>query len=264
MPSPFPGMDPYLELEEWRDFHVSMMVELKRQLVPQLAPKYVTVVERRVYREHVFDDLSVFQPDVRITRPQATATDILPVKSGAAATMEPEIYTAPLPMEQSEPFLEIRDPDGNEVVTVVEMLSPTNKARGSDGFRQYNDKRESLLLSFVNLIEIDLLRAGTRPSTTRPLPPTIDYCAMVHRASRRPRIEVYQWHLSQPMPRIPVPLATGDPDAWIDLQAAFQVVYDSSGYGFYLKYQCPLKPALRPEDVAFVEQMLTRRQKSHP
>jgi hypothetical protein len=257
-------MDPFLELEEWRDFHVSMMVEFKRQLVPQLAPKYVTVVERRVYREHVFDELSVFQPDVRITRPPAAATQPLSTRSGSAATVEPEIYTAPLPLEQSEPYLEIRDPEGNEVITVVEMLSPTNKARGSDGFRQYNDKRESLLLSYVNLIEIDLLRAGTRPATTRPLPSTIDYCAMVHRASRRPAIEVYQWHLSQPMPKIPVPLAAGDPDAWIDLQAAFNVVYDSSGYGFYLKYDRPLKPAPRPGDAAFLEEVLSRRKSSLP
>lgn len=260
MPSPFPGMDPYLEMEEWGDFHHTMMVELKRQLVPQLAPRYIAVVERRVYLEHVFDELTVFQPDIRISRPEPPAPKNAATKSGSA-TIEPEIYMAPLPLEQHEPYLEIRDADRNEVVTVIEMLSPTNKSRRSDGFREYNEKRESLLLSYVNLVELDLLRAGTRPATTPPLPDTIDYCALVHRKVRRRRIEVYPWRLSQRMPPVPVPLANGDPDASIDLQRAFDAVYDSSGYGFYLKYDRPLKPPPRPEDASFVADVLSKRAK---
>lgn len=260
MASPFPGMDPYLEMEEWGDFHNTMIVEFKRQLVPQLAPKYITVVERRIYLEHVFEELSVFQPDVRISRPEAGVPIIEPkALASPTSTIEPEIYAAPMPLEHREPFLEIRDAEGNEIVTVIEMLSPTNKSRGSDGFQEYNDKRESLLLSFVNLVEVDLLRAGARPATTRPLPATIDYCAMVHRSSRRGRIEVYQWRLAQIMPKIPVPLANGDADAWIDLQEAFRAVYDSSGYQYYLKYNQPLQPAPRPEDAAFITEVLAKR-----
>ncbi len=261
MPSPFPGMDPYLEMEEWGDFHHTLMVEFKRQLVPQLAPKYITVVERRVYLEHVFEELSVFQPDVRISRPQPSAESVAANErqAGGVSTIEPEIYAAPMPLEHREPFLEIRDRDGNEIVTVIELLSPTNKARGSDGFHKYNEKRESLLLSAVNLVEVDLLRAGVRPATTRPLPETTDYCAMVHRSSRRGKIAVYRWRLPQAMPSIPVPLAGGDPDATLDLQQAFNVVYDSSGYRFYLKYDRPLQPPPRPEDLPFINQVLSTR-----
>lgn len=259
MLSPFPGMDPYLEMEEWGDFHNTLMVEFKRQLVPQLVPKYIPVIERRVYYEHAFDELSVFRPDVRITRPEPSPQQPHLPKAGGLATIEPDIYAAPLPVEQREPYLEIRDPEGNEVVTVIEVLSPTNKARGSDGFRQYSEKRESLLLSSVNLIEVDLLRAGMRPATTRPLPDTIDYCVMVHRSARRPRIEVYKWQLTQTMPSVPIPLANGDSDASLDLQAAFNVVYDTSGYGFYLKYDRPLKPSPRPEDSAFIQERLSKR-----
>ena len=202
----------------------------------------------------------MFQPDVRISRPEV-AHDPAALRQGAGhvATIEPEMFAAPLPLEHREPYLEIRDPDGNEIVTVIELLSPTNKSRGSDGFHKYNDKRESLLLSTVNLVEVDLLRAGTRPATTRPLPDSTDYCAMVHRASRRSQIAVYRWRLPQPMPSIPVPLANGDADAALDLQQAFNAVYDSSGYQFYLKYDRPLKPEPRPEDLPFFAEVLSKR-----
>src|SRR5439155_20452495 len=50
----------------------------------------------------------------------------------------------------------------NELVTVIEVLSPTNKLPGSDGSREYAHKRERLLESHVNLVEIDLLRGGQR------------------------------------------------------------------------------------------------------
>ena len=101
MPSPFPGMDPYLEMEEWGDFHHTLMVEFKRLLVPQLAPKYITVVERRVYLEHVFEELSVFQPDVRISRPEFAPVQARPLGQGESnvSTIEPEMFTAPLPLE---------------------------------------------------------------------------------------------------------------------------------------------------------------------
>ena len=260
MPSPFPGMDPYLEMEEWGDFHHTLMVELKRQLVPQLVPKYIAVVERRVYMEHFFEELSVFQPDVRITKAPETiahAPQKQPRES-SLSTIEPEFYTAPLPQEHHEPFIEIRDREGNEVVTVIEVLSPTNKASGSDGHEIYNQKRERLLLSRVNLVEIDLLRAGVRPATTRPLPPSVDYCAMVHRGTRRARIEVYHWRLPQPMPAIPVPLTKGDPDASLNLQQAFDDVYDASGYRYYLKYNLPLQPLPRAEDERFVSETLAK------
>jgi hypothetical protein len=259
MPSPFPGMDPFLEMEEWGDFHHTLMVEFKRLLVPQLAPKYVTVVERRVYLEHVFDELSVFQPDVRISRAEVPHQPALARSQTAnLTTIEPEYYAAPLPEERHEPFLEIRDAEGNEVVTVIELLSPTNKARGSDGHQIYHEKREQFLLSRVNLVEVDLLRSGARPATTRPLPEWVDYCAMVHRGKHRGRIEVYHWKLAERMPSIPVPLANGDPDARLDLQAAFEAVYDASGYQFYLKYRRPLQPPARAQDVGFIQAALAK------
>ena len=259
MPSPFPGMDPYLELEEWQDFHVSMIVEFRRQLVPQLVPKYVAVVERRVYLEHTADEIDIFQPDVRIgfSPTHAVQGPHSPIGVSTTSTIEPEVYTAPLPFEHREPFIEVRDRESSEVVAVVEFLSPTNKTRSADGFREYSEKRESLLRGFAHLVEVDLLRGGVRPATTKPLRPTTDYCAMVHRSQRRPRIDVYQWPLRQRLPPVPVPLAGSDPDVRIDLQQAFESVYDSSGYRYLLRYDREMRPALRADDAPWVAEILS-------
>ena len=41
MPSPFPGMDPYLEGTEWQSFHADLCSQMGRQLAPLLQPKYI-------------------------------------------------------------------------------------------------------------------------------------------------------------------------------------------------------------------------------
>jgi len=54
-------------------------------------------------------------------------------------------------------FLEIRDCDNRQLVTVLELLSPSNKRPGPDR-EQYLAKRQQLLASSVHLVELDLLR----------------------------------------------------------------------------------------------------------
>ncbi|MDC6663095.1 DUF4058 family protein, partial [Leclercia adecarboxylata] len=56
MPSPFPGMNPYLEhRHEWADFHDRMVVEMGTALVRQVRPNYVVKIEEFVYL-HVIED----------------------------------------------------------------------------------------------------------------------------------------------------------------------------------------------------------------
>jgi hypothetical protein len=66
-------------------------------------------------------------------------------------------------MVDTEPlsFLEIRDRDSHELVTVVELLSPSNKYAGPDR-EQYLAKARILQRSPVHFVEIDLLRGGPR------------------------------------------------------------------------------------------------------
>jgi hypothetical protein len=123
-------------------------------------------------------------------------------------------------VERREAFLTIRERESMKVVTVIEFLSPANKRRGSDGRREYLQKREQVLSSDTHLVELDLLRGGQRLPTVDPLPET-DFSVFVCRAQRRYQAEVYAWGLRQPLPRIPIPLAGNDPDVEVDLQAVF-------------------------------------------
>jgi len=49
MPSPFPGMDPFIEDQEWDDFHVAWHVVVSELLGAALEPRYVARIERREY-----------------------------------------------------------------------------------------------------------------------------------------------------------------------------------------------------------------------
>jgi hypothetical protein len=51
MPSPFPGMDSYLEGTEWVSVHAELSSEIARQLAPKLRPKYIVRTIRRFVTE---------------------------------------------------------------------------------------------------------------------------------------------------------------------------------------------------------------------
>lgn len=252
MPSPFPGMDPFIELTEWAEFHVQMIVEFQRLLSPIVRPKYVARTERRVYLEHLPEEQSQYQPDVQIFKTEPPRTGLIAGSSSATLEIEPKLYAIPVPREEREAFLEIRTVESNDVVTVIELLSPSNKRRGSDGFRSYYAKREELLRSSVNLVEVDLLRLGVKPLTVDPLQPTTDYCALIHRANRKAQAEVYEWTLRNPLPKIRIPLADGDPDVLLPLQPAFTTVYDFNAYELTLKYAEGSLAALKAGDSEFI------------
>lgn len=259
MPSPFPGMDPYLEMLEWQDLHVRLINAISRQLTPLVRPKYLARIERRVYVERWFDEPGVYLPDVELVRSgQPRASKRTKSTSAATATLEPHVYEVPLPAERRESYVVIKDVERRRVVTVVELLSPTNKAPGSDGAKLYAQKRAELLQSSANLVEIDLLRKGKRPLTVQAIPDSTDYCVFVHKAPRRSRVEVYEWSIRDPLPTFPVPLADGDPDVPLNLQQAFEEVYDEAGYDIELPYGRSLQPPPRKSDATWVRSLLSK------
>jgi len=206
MPSPFPGMDPYIEAQRWEGFHTHFIVELAKQLVPRVRPGYVVETEERIY-------------------------------------------------EVREVYLTVRERESRTVVTVIEMFSPGNKRVGSDGREQYLRKRRSVLQSACHLVEIDLLRGGARMPTVSPLPRG-DYFVLVCRAERRPEADVFGWSLRQQLPAIPIPLADGDPDVNLDLQALFDTVYDGLGYDYALDYSRQVVPPLSEDDAAWAGELV--------
>lgn len=148
-------------------------------------------------------------------------------------------------------FLTIRDRNGNDVVTVVELLSPTNKYAGPDR-AQYLVKRREILRSNAHLVEVDLLRGGPRMPPDEL--PTCDYCVLVSRVEERPEAGVWPWRLRDPLPLIPVPLRPGDADVRLDLKAGIDSVYDT-GYARDI-YLGPPEPRLAPDDAAWAAQFI--------
>lgn len=252
MPSVFPGMDPYLEGPRWPGFHLHLTGEIQAFLVPQLRPKYVVDAERRVYVEYdPEDELRSIQPDIAIADEEPSRRL---GRTGTAAIVEPVVLTVPVPVEHREAYLSIQLRETREVVTVLEILSPSNKRPGSDGRREYLRKRDEVLESKTHLVELDLLRGGDRLPTVQPLPDG-DYFALVCRGNRRPRVEVYAWGLRTPLPTIPIPLVGPDPDASLDLQAVFTAAYDRAGYDYSLDYEASLYPPLRDADRAWAKNL---------
>jgi hypothetical protein len=258
MPSPFPGMDPFLELEEWSDFHGAMIFAFRGQLAPQLRPRYIVRAETRVYLERPFEQAKEFQPDLRIVKSSKGVKRATEGSRSSSAVLEPELFDIPVPEEYREHYLVIRDRHQREVITVIEVLSPANKRPGSAGFRKYYAKRDELLTQPVHLMEIDLLRGGRRPATVQPLAASTDYCTFTHRLELRPKAQVVQWTIRDPLPAVPVPLAKGDADVQLDLQAAFRVAYEGGEYDVTIDYAARLKPPLRKSDAAWLRQLLAR------
>jgi hypothetical protein len=158
-----------------------------------------------------------------------------------------------VPRRMPQYAVEIRDTAERQLVTAIELLSPTNK-RG-DGRRQYLKKREHLLLSAVHLLEIDLLRQGRRVPMREPLPEA-SYFVLLNRVNRRLVSEVWPIRLDQPLPTVPVPLLDDDPDVPLDLQAALTNVYDFGSYERAVDYTRPPEVALSPAEEAWAVERL--------
>jgi hypothetical protein len=227
-------------------------------LVKALRPRYEIDPEERIYIETTADESRGYRADVAVSVGSPGGGR---ASSTADLDLEPSVYSLPLPveMEEREAYLVIRKTGQREVVSVIEVLSPGNKRSGSDGRREYLKRRHDVLRSNSHLVEIDLLLAGQRLPTVRPLLPTTDYCAFVCRADQRPQAEVFEWTLRMRLPRIPVPLLPGDDDAIIDLQAALTAVYDRSGYDYSVHYDKPLRLPFRPADEAWLREVMTTR-----
>lgn len=249
-------MDPFLENQEWEDFHTRFNTVVGECLAPSLEPRYVVRVERRVYIERLAGEASPRRVDVAVLWTGGTGGASAP--AGRTSAVAPVECLLPMPEERREAFLVVRDRETLEVVTVLETLSPANKRPGSDGRREYLAKREAVLQSQAHLVEFDLLRGGARLPMADALPPG-DYYAIVSRAYRRPRAEVYAWAARDPLPTLPIPLTRGDPDASLDLQRVFTMVYDRARYDLSLDYQAPLAPEPDAALAAWIADRLSAR-----
>jgi hypothetical protein len=250
MPSPFPGMNPFLEQDDvWNTFHHHFILASMEALFPQVRPRYTVHVGEHVYIHEVAteDEQLIGLGDIALSRGRISPTGNVVGSTAGTLTAPVPGRIVPATLEERQPFVEVRDRRGGEVVAILELLSPSNKKSGRDR-QQYLGKRDQVFDSPAHFIELDLLRGGPR-LPVEGLPPC-DYYVLVSRAERRPDVELWPWSLRQTMPSIPIPLAANDPDAHLDLQALLHRVYDTSSYADYIYLDDP-QPALSPENAVW-------------
>jgi hypothetical protein len=251
MPSPFPGMNPYLEHPSgWPGFHNSWIAAAREALVPQVVPRYYVEIQQDVYLSDATDPGDegglVGYPDIGVgpDRGGAVAT------SGTLTVSAPARVTVPPPAELLRmSYMEVRDADSNELVTVIELLSPSNKA-GEDR-QAYLRKWRRFMESRVHFVEVDLLRGG-QPTPWGHRPPS-DYSVTVSRWEARPTADHWPIRLRERLPVIPIPLREGDPEPTLDLQTLLHRVYDAAGYQYRVYRRTPEPPLAPPDDAWAVE-----------
>lgn len=244
MPSPFPGMDPYLEAREvWPDVHATLITYIRESLQPQIRPKYVARIGERIQLAQFGGS---YVPDVLVRK---TIKEAAPAYTTADRVDEPQRATL-LDDAYREPYIEIVSSKTGEIITLIELLSPANKE--GQGRVRYLAKQDQLLATPVNLVEIDLLGCGTTTVMARGIsiegPSDWRYLINVSRADQRSSLEYFAVPLRDRLPRFGIPLRPPDADAVLDLPAVFTRSYDVGSYDLLVDYtQDPAIPLCQTE-----------------
>lgn len=258
MPSPFPGMDPYLEGHLWPDVHQALASKIRQQLTPLLRPRYMARLAVSVIKDYTPEsEIGIMYPDVEVLH--AGKLHPAPLEAPAAAPSHPSPTPALLllpvlmPVEVRLVSVEIRDTAHHQLVSCIEILSPVNKRE--PGLTTYRRKRQRLYHAGVHLLELDVVRRGTRPYT-HPRLPAMHYLITLTRAQARVT-EVWSWSIREPFPHVPLPLLTPDADVVVDLPAAFTAIYDEAAYELSIDYtQPPPPPAFDEADQRWMRTLL--------
>ena len=253
--NPFPGMNPYLESRRlWPEVHNKIIGEIHRYLRGRLPFKYSVIMEERV----AIGQNPPEEPPARYARPDLTiSSQEVPRISGAHNDSEdtravtvvlPETYTV------REWFIEIREQSRGKPVTILEVLSPTNKNPGA-GRAQYLDKRQRILESVTHLIEIDLVRVG-RPIPLEGYDGDAPYRNLVSRWQDRPSATLYPFSLRSPIPNVTVPLLDDDEEPIIELGEMVHDLYLQDYYCNYVDYGADPAGPLSNNDREWLDKIL--------
>jgi hypothetical protein len=261
MPTPFPGMDPYLEHPLlWPGVHNTLVSCILRHLQPQLVPRYVARIEQRVYVELTGEQRV---PDVNVLKTGRDNGGAGPQPAGDV----PLVLELP-EVEIHEWHIDVIDLyRKREIVTAIEVVSPSNKKSGP-GRDSYVNKQREVLSTECHLVEIDLLRRGRHVMSVpeaelAPWRP-FDYLVCVNRWPKRNRFELYRRQLRERLPQIRVPLTDPDNDVILDLQQALEEAYHDSGSAVYLRYDEPCEPPLAEEDQKWADECVRAFRATNP
>jgi hypothetical protein len=253
MPSPFPGMDPYIEAPEvWGDFHGRLASEISAALNHHLRPRYVARLTPYVTYESIEIAGTVgIRPDVGVWRAQPPRA----LREEAVLTITPPVAESEIEYEVPVRLytVELHWVETMELVTAIEILSPVNKKRGHDAHIDYLRKRRDLLHSTTHFMEIDLLRGGERSPLEKPVP-LAPYYITLSRSNRRPKVDVWAIRLQDKLPVLPIPLREPDSDVALDLSTIVVNLYEQGGYDMLIDYSKPPPlPKLSEADAAWLE-----------
>ncbi len=261
MNSPFPGMDPYLEdAELWRGFHNFLIGSMVRLMNADLPRGYAANIEEHVLiqpeRGEVYPDIFVTSKSLPPVLAQTGGTALIDAPQAVEIVAPIEVYYN----EPNQRYLKIvTGANWKEVVAIIEVLSPTNKRRGPDQ-EAYLQKQQEIIGSRTHLLEIDLLRKGAHtvaaPYERQRRAGNIPYLISLSRNGRRVPLDVWPVSLRTPLPRIALPLKSGDPDFALDLQSAFERAYESGPYARSINYALPPAVPLDGEDAAWADALL--------
>jgi hypothetical protein len=274
MPSPFPGMDPFLEVDpRWQDFHGWFMRKLAEQTLPKAQELGCWInVERTIYQRDPSGELVLIdEPD------QTVIVDVsnsgwgdASFGNGAVPLAKPkaihEVVLDPDALERmKQDYLVVREVDQfARVLATVEVLSPANKS--GSYVPRYREKRMRFLASQAHFMEIDLLRGGDNPSRQLfpELPPTPYFIFVARKTSIGRNEEGYPLRLQDSLPVMGLPLGPPRPDLPLDLASAFRAAYDLSVRPGSIRYseRTVPAPALSETDTDWVRQVI--REKLQP
>jgi hypothetical protein len=255
MPSPFPGMDPWLEAPSlWPGLHNRLINESATFLQSQLTPRgYYCDIGERVWL--TTSERAIYPDNVVFVRSRAQ-----PGAGSPSGTLiaDPPVRVRRVEEEVNELFLEIFAASGDKLVTGLEFLSPVNK-EDATGREKYQKKQAGLREGGVHLVEIDLLRRGPHdldvPRTAVEIMRPWHYLANIVRRGGE-GYEVYPIALRTRLPKIGIPLNSGDEDAVLDLQALFETAYDNGPYRVRVDYtEEPVIP-LADDDARWADELL--------
>lgn len=261
MPSPFPGMDPYLEHPDfWQETHHWLIIAIADSIMPQIRPKYEIGIKQHIYKNDTnnynHNSISLSIPNVAIKRQSNTIN--APTRSVAIGMLTvPTIVKVPTTEKITQTYLEVREMATKQVVTAIEILSPVNK-RSGEGRITYLKKRQSILGGLTNLVEIDLLRKWeSMPILNNSI--ESDYRILVSPRNRRPFAELYAFNLRDSFPIFPLPLREEDVEPIVNLPELFTDIYDRAGYDYRIDYDREPVPSLSEEDRVWATELLVEK-----
>lgn len=263
MGSPFPGMDPYIEVcGLWGDFHQRLVSGIINVLSESAPDRYVVRAQERSYIVLVDEEgkkKHPFFPDVSVSKKRRRGSAS---EASSVAVAEPVFAVEPIEMrafveeQHREALVEIyEDSPDQRLVTSIEFLSPSNKRPNTPGWDLYLRKRQSRLLSRTSLVEIDLLRGGQRMPMLDPWPESL-YTLLVLRAATFRACKVWPAYFQVPLPSIPVPLAKPDPDIILNLQPMIEGIYKRSRYERSIDNSKPLSPPPTEAEASWLKKRL--------